>query len=133
MELIICAHSHIQSQYTRLGKRIVNPGSVGIILGNKGKTQFMMLCGNTGCWETEYITLPYDVEEVIREMDEEKLSQQAPAWYRITKAMLRGGNISQANLLFRASELYRQTTGMCDWRNIPEQYWQMALEEYGIP
>lgn len=131
-ELTICGHFHIQSNYTRNGKRIINPGAVGVPLKSGGKTQFMLLYSNEEVWETEFITLEYDVDRVIREMDEENLSVQAPGWYRVTKAVLLGKNVSQWAVLTKACNLCEETEGNVDWRCIPETYWQMALNEYGI-
>ena len=98
-----------------------------------GQAQFMMLEGISGKWETEFITLQYDRERAIREMDEEKLSEQAPGWYRITKEVLRHGQATHLMTLMKAQELYEQDTGINDWKNIPEQYWNMALEEMKVP
>ena len=66
-------------------------------------------------------------------MDEEKLSEQAPGWYRITKEVLRHGQATHLMTLMKAQELYEQDTGINDWKNIPEQYWNMALEEMKVP
>ena len=132
-EITICAHFHMQSQYSRNGKLIINPGSVGLPLGSHGQTQFMMLTGANGKWETEFVTMQYDRERAIREMDEEKLSEQAPGWTRITKELLRNGTSGHLMPLQRAQELYRQYTGINDWKNIPEKYWNMALAEMEVP
>ena len=132
-ELTVCAHFHIQSKYTRNGKQVVNPGAVGIPFRSNGQAQFMMLAGNNGKWETEFITLPYDRERAIREMDEEKLSAQAPGWYRITKDVLRNGTAGHLKALQKAQALYEQHTGVNDWKNIPEKYWNMALDEMKVP
>ena len=131
-ELTICGHFHIQCQYTRHEKRIVNPGSVGVPLFCDGKAQFMMLEGISGQWNTDFVSLSYDVESVIREMDEEGLSKQAPGWYRATKAVLMGKEVSPAIVLFKALEFFERYTGKNDWKNIPEEYWNMACEELGI-
>ena len=132
-DLTICAHFHIQSQYTRNGKIVVNPGAVGVPLRSDGHTQFMMLTGKDGKWEKEFITLPYDRERVIQEMDEEKLSEQAPGWYRITKDVIRNRNATHLMTLQKAQELYEQHTGINDWKNIPEKYWNLALAEMNVP
>ena len=132
-DLTICAHYHIQSRYTRNGKLVINPGAVGVPLKSGGCTQFMMLTGADGKWETEFITLQYDREKAIQEMDEEKLSEQAPGWYRITKSVLRNGEATHLMTLMRAQELYEQHTGINDWKNIPEKYWNMALAELNVP
>lgn len=132
-ELTICAHFHIQSRYTRNGKRVVNPGAVGLPLRSNGDTQFMMLTGQAGKWDTGFISLPYDREKAIREMDGENLSAQAPGWYRITKEVVRTGKASHLTALMKAQELYKQHTGINDWKNIPEEYWNMALAEMNVP
>jgi len=131
-ELTVCGHFHIQCQYTRHTKRIVNPGSVGVPLFCNGKAQFMILEGVSGQWNTEFVSLTYDVESVIREMDEEGLSRQAPGWYRATKAVLMGKKVSPAIVLNKACEFFERYTGKKDWRNIPEEYWNMACEELEI-
>ena len=132
-ELTICAHFHIQSKYTRNGKLVINPGAVGVPLRSNGQAQFMMLEGISGKWETEFITLQYDRERAIQEKDEEKLSEQAPGWCRITKEVLRHGQATHLMTLMKAQELYEQHTGINDWKNIPEEYWNMALEEMKVP
>jgi len=131
-EMTICAHFHVQSQYIRNGKRVINPGAVGLPLKSGGKAQFMMLYDHDGTWSTEFHSLSYDVEKAIHEMDEEDLSGQAPAWYRVTKAVLHGENISQAIVLAKALEFCKRDEGDADWRCIPEKYWDMALNEFGI-
>ena len=131
-ELTVCGHFHIQTQYIRNGRRIVNPGSVGIPLKSGGRTQFMMLYGENGVWTPEFLTLEYDVNAAIREMDEENLNKQAPAWYRVTKAVIKGRETSQMTVLTRAAELFKNLENGSDWRNIPEKYWDMALAEFNI-
>ncbi|MBQ9458405.1 MAG: metallophosphoesterase family protein [Oscillospiraceae bacterium] len=131
-ELTICAHFHIQCDYTRRGKRIINPGSVGVPLQSGGMAQFMILSSDGGDWLSEFVSLPYDTEKTIREMDEEKLYRQAPGWYRATKAILRGRDMSHVTVLSKASALCEQCTGERKWNNIPEEYWETALTELGI-
>ena len=62
----------------------------------------------------EFVTMQSDRERAIREMDEEKLSEQAPGWYRITKEVLRNGTPGHLMTLQRAQELYGQYTGIND-------------------
>ena len=131
-ELTICAHFHIQTKYVRNQKRVVNPGSVGNPLKSGGKAQFMMLLASEGTWHTEFYSLAYDVEKTIQEMDEENLSMQAPGWYRVVKAVLRGKDISQFMVLSKACELCEIKEGKVDWRYVPEKYWDQALEAFGI-
>ena len=76
-ELTVCGHFHIQSRYTRNGRTVINPGSVGVPLRSGGKAQFMMLSGFDGKWEEEFVTLSYDADRAVREMEEERLPEQA--------------------------------------------------------
>jgi len=131
-ELTICGHFHIQTEYTRNGKRVINPGAVGVSLRSGGKAQFMMLYGDNGGWTPELISVEYDVNDAIREMDEEQLFIQAPAFYKIIKAILHGQNVTVVTVLTKAGELYKKYEGNNDWREIPEKYWNMALDEFGI-
>ena len=90
----------------------------------------LFTCG--GMWETEFHTLTYDVEKTIQEMDEENLSVQAPGWYRVAKAVLLGKDVSQFQILSKACELCEKEEGKVDWRCVPEKYWNLALEAFGI-
>ncbi len=128
-KLTICGHFHIQTDYTRNGKRVLNPGAVGVPLHSFGKAQFMILSGREGLWETEFLSVSYKTERTIREMEEEELDKKAPGWYKITKHLLNTGENSHASVLARAAELYKQETGISAWQNIPEKYWSMAIAE----
>lgn len=131
-ELTICAHFHIQCEYTRNGRIVVNPGAVGVPLRSGGLTQFMMLYGEEGQWRKEFISLPYNIEMAIQEMDAEKLFQQAPGWYRVTKEVLRKGTPTHLTALSKAHDLYLLETGIDDWNSIPEKYWDKALAALNI-
>ena len=131
-ELTVCGHFHIQSRYMRNGHTVINPGSVGIPLRSGGKAQFMMLSGFDGKWEEEFVTLSYDADRAVWEMEEEHLPEQAPGWYRITKQVILGGTVTHLTVLSRAAGLYRQDTGIQNWRNVPEKYWNLALDEFGL-
>lgn len=131
-ELTMCAHFHIQTKYVRNKKIVINPGAVGAPLKSGGRAQFIMLQSCEGIWETQFYTLMYDVEKTIHEMDEENLSIQAPGWYRVTKAVLLGKDVSQYKVLAKACELCEIEEGKVDWRYVPEKYWEQALEAFGI-
>lgn len=76
-----------------------------------------------------FISLPYDVERVIRDLHEAGLDKYAPCWYRITEYLLRKGDISHGRVLNRAMELCKEKVGDCIWPNIPEEYWCQAVKE----
>lgn len=128
-ELTICGHFHIQTEYTKNGKKILNPGSIGVPLYSFSKAQFLILNGTHGFWETEFLSIPYPVEQAIKKMDEEKLDEKAPGWYKITKHLLCTGKDSHPSILAKASELYFQDSGIQTWKDIPEKYWEIAISK----
>ena len=52
---------------------MLNPGSAGASLYGGGKAQFMILHQNGEEWGHQFISLDYDKEKVIKEMEESGL------------------------------------------------------------
>jgi putative phosphoesterase len=127
--IILCGHTHIQRKIVHNKKCTLNPGSVGIPLYSKGKTQFLILHRSHGIWSEEFISLEYDVDRVIRDMHEVKLDEHAPYWSLITENILHGGNTSHGKVLSRVMKLCREETGGCVWPDIPEKYWEQAVNQ----
>jgi predicted phosphodiesterase len=127
--IIICGHTHVQQKIIQNNKCVLNPGSVGIPLYSQGKTQFLILHGNNGVWNEEFLSLDYNVDKVINELYEVKLNEKAPCWSLITEYILRNGTISHGNVLLRAMELCEEDNGSCKWPEIPEKYWAKAVYE----
>ncbi|MCM1192498.1 MAG: metallophosphoesterase [Butyrivibrio sp.] len=126
---ILCGHTHLQGIIEHDGRTVFNPGSVGVSLNSGGKAQFMVLHQEGQEWTPEFISIEYDKEKVIREMQESGLEKAAPCWMRITKHLILTGEVSHGAVLARAMTLCRQEQGNCDWYNIPDRYWEMALGE----
>ncbi len=144
-DYILCGHTHIQGKFCQKiyalsspessssTKTILNPGSVGLPLESNYSSQFMILHGENNTWREEFINLNYDVEEVIAQLTESGLYKRAPYWCLITEHLLRTkGNtsIGHAEVLGRAMELCRLETGVCNWPDIPEKYWEIATKEF---
>lgn len=128
-ELILCGHTHVQTQIEEKSKRVLNPGSVGVPMFSNGKTQFLILHGNTDThtWVEEFVSLTYNVEQTIRELHLSGLDKYAPYWCKITENFLRNGLISHGEVLQKAMELCQKDTGICIWPNIPEKYYEQAI------
>jgi hypothetical protein len=90
----------------------------------------MLLTGENGNWNPEFVTLSYDVPAVIKEMEEENMSDYDPAWTRITMHVLNGSTFAYTAVLERACVLCTEDTGSADWRNIPREYWEKAIDEF---
>ena len=128
-DYILCGHTHVQGVIEYNGKKVLNAGAVGTPLHSNGKTRFMILQGTEEAWNHEFISLEYDVEKMISELHRSGLSERAPYWCRVTEHMLRTGEISHGVVLARAMALCREAEGSCIWPNVPERYWQSAVQE----
>ncbi len=126
---ILCGHTHIQGVFSHGGKVLLNPGSAGAALGGGGKAQFMILNKDGEGWGHQLISLDYDKESVVKEMKESGLWDAAPYWCRVTRHVMLTGELSQGMVLGRAMELCAEEAGGCDWYNIPEKYWEEAVNE----
>lgn len=126
---ILCGHSHVQGIIEHNGKLVLNAGAVGVSLHGGGKAQFMILEGALQKWNYEFISLEYDVEKVIEDLHISGLVKKAPAWCKVSENLLRTGEISHGTVLAKAMELCRNELGECNWPNVPEKYWDLAVLE----
>lgn len=124
---ILCGHTHEQRIIRHAGKTLWNPGAVGVPCYSGGLAQYLLLHGENGGWRAEFFSLPYDVEETLRQMEQDHLFDHAPGWCAVTAHLLRCGQPSHAQVLRRAMALCQQAEGRCDWPDVPERYWQAAL------
>lgn len=130
--LILCAHTHLQERFTINKKVVINPGSVGVPSNIQGKTQFMLLEDKNGIWYDKFISLPYDYERVISELQESGLDIYAPYWCMVTKRLLQDGCVTHGTVLEEAMTLCKQDNGYCNWPDIPDKYWKMAVVKLEI-
>lgn len=132
-DVILCGHTHIQNNFFKGRKALINPGSVGFPqtpLSCGPKAQFVLMSGENAGWRGECVTLDYDAERVLAELDAEKLERHAPYWTKVTKQMLgRSGAPDHGTVLKRAMELCEAAEGTCVWPNVPELYWARAFSE----
>ncbi len=126
---ILCGHSHVQGKIEHNGKVVLNAGAVGVSLHGAGKAQFLILEGSEQKWNYEFISLEYDVEKVIEDLHISGLVKKAPAWCKVSEHLLRTGEISHGTVLAKAMELCRNELGECNWPNVPEKYWDLAVRE----
>lgn len=132
-DYIICGHTHIQGIIKHNNKVIFNPGAVGVPLFSKGKAQFLIMHPTEkSAWESEFISIDYDVSKVIKDLYSSGLYDKAPYWCIVSENLLRAGEISHGEVLGRAMELCREEKGECNWPDIDEKYWELAVKEvYG--
>lgn len=128
-DYILCGHTHIQGRIAYNGKRVLNAGSAGVALHSNGRAQFMLLRGIRDRWDYEFVSLEYDVENVIADLHSSGLSKKAPCWCKVSENLLRTGEISHGTVLARAMALCRDKFGECNWPNVPEECWEQAVKE----
>lgn len=126
---ILCGHTHLQGVIRNGDKVVLNPGAAGVSLHSGGKAQFMILHNNLREWEYEFISLDYDKEKVIKEMQESGLEKAAPYWTQVTKHLILTGEISHGTVLAKAMNLWREETEAGNWYDIPDKYWEKAVIE----
>lgn len=128
-DYILCGHTHIQGKIEHKGKTVLNAGSVGMPLLSNGKAQFMILKGTQDIWDYEFVSLEYDVENIIADLHSSGLNRKAPYWCKTTENLLRTGEISHGMVLARAMALCRDKFGECNWPYVPEECWEQAAKE----
>lgn len=126
---ILCGHTHIQGKIEHEGKILLNAGAVGVSLHGNGNAQFLILQGAQDAWEYEFVSLEYDVETVIKDLHSSGLSEKAPAWCKVSGNLLRTGEISHGTVLAKAMAICWEKYGECNWPNIPEECWDLAVNE----
>ncbi len=129
-DYILCGHTHIQQLVEQNGKKILNPGAIGVPLHSEnGKAQFMLLQAGEGKWKHEFVSLAYNKEEVVRDLHESGLYEKTPYWCQITENLIRTGEVAHGSVLNKAIELCEAEQGSCKWYAIPDKYWEQAIRE----
>ncbi len=138
-EYLLAAHTHMPGELVWKGKRYFNAGSCGLAVNEVGRAQCLILNGTEQNgrkgWDAEFLSLPYDKEDLIRQMYESGLTERAP-WFvnSILYNLITGINVT-AQLVSGASELQRKADpeGKLSWPDIGEEYFQRTALELGIP
>lgn len=126
---ILCGHTHVQGIIKHGDKTALNPGAVGVPLHSGGKAQFMILHQNMQEWTHEFISMDYDKEKAIEEMQESGLETLAPYWTQVTKHLMFTGEVSHGTVLAKAMNLCEKEIGKCNWYHVPDKYWEEAVAE----
>lgn len=92
-EYLIGGHSHHQEVDRLYGKTYVNPGALGMAIDFVGRrAQFAMLHGvhrdGRASWEPELLSIPYDVDGLLKGFEESGLNQCGTLLTRATRKTL---------------------------------------------
>lgn len=126
---ILCGHTHGQMTIEHAGKMLWNPGAVGVPKHSDGKTQFMILHQRDMEWEPEFVSLEYDKEQILKELQECGLEQMAPYWTQITRHLLQTGEVTHADSLGHAMSMEMTENGSSTWYNVADKYWIKTIIE----
>ncbi len=129
---ILCGHTHLQGALKHDDKVMLNPGSVGVSLKGGGKAQFMILHQDGREWTHGFISMDYDKEKAMKEMEESGLEKVAPYWTLLTKHLMLGGEISHGAVLEKAIKLCHEENEKCNWYDVPEKYWERAVADLEV-
>ena len=130
-DYIIFGHIHRKIDIKCGSTHIWNPGSAGASVDIPFYYQFMILNGEDGKWEPEWITLEADIDNLLLEMKNAGLYEIAPYWTRFTELLVRGecGEHTHGTFISRAIDLCYERNGSCYWPEIPEECYAKAFEE----
>ncbi len=126
---ILCGHTHGQLTIEHAGKVLWNPGAVGVPKYSDGKTQFMILHQRGTQWEPEFVSLEYDKEQILNDLQECGLEQRAPYWTQITRHLLQTGEVTHADSLIYAMQMDQEENGSSNWYNVPDKCWIKTIIE----
>lgn len=110
-------------------KKVLNAGSVGVSLHANGKAQFMILSGKEYMWEYEFVSLDYDTDAVINDLETSGLKKKAPHWCAVSEHLLQTGEVSHGTVLAKAMSICQEKYGVCNYPEIPEDCWKLAVGE----
>lgn len=126
--LAVVGHTHRMFIMHKGDRILANGGPVGVPGCNLPGAGFLMIEVNKNSFSPSLHLIQYDIDTVIREMDESGLTQKANVWARGIKAMLKTGREYLLEVLSSVKELSRETGCSID----DERLWEEAARRLGI-
>ena len=125
--LHLCGHTHISFVYENEGRRVVNPGAVGVPHDGTPDAKMAIMVSDGGDWEVNLIQVAYDVEKAVSDIHTSGLAKRAEAFSRSVIATLRTGHDYRQECL----KLIKQYTSHEDASHAP-LLWAKAADALGI-
>lgn len=131
-DYLLGGHSHHQEIYRQEGKTYVNPGSLGFAMDGIGRHgEFAVLTGEKSGWETELISIPYDVESYLRAFSESGVDEVGMILNKaIMKSLVTGVNYFFESILAMEEEARKAGAGSI--AELPEEAWEPLVERFGL-
>jgi len=132
VKYLLGGHTHRPTDYYYKGKRLINPGSVGVGIGTPKCAQIVILEWKNKEWIPEFIDIPYDFTKVEAFFYASSLMEKAFVWPKcILKSMETGVNVgplcAKAAYDMAVADQYHVEKGI-----IPEKYWNYAARQLGV-
>ncbi len=127
-DYLLGGHMHQPMVAEWYGKTYLNPGSLGLPLDAiGGRAEFALMEGDKNGWNAELISLPYDVEEFVREIEESGLERCGMVLTRALKKTLLTGIDYFGYCVTEAVRRGGKAPG-----NVPEELWNQIAAEYEL-
>ena len=133
-DLLLCGHTHRQEIYEIGDKKILFCPSLGMPLKRNGifpAQHMIQLDAVDGNWQHTFLTVSYDLETYIREMQDSPFGKIAGVWCRGIASTLRTQNNTVVDCLILAKKLAEED-GYDGSVPLPEKYWENAALQLGI-
>lgn len=127
-DYLLCGHSHKQFAYSKYGKLLINPGSVGVAIGVKEQAHMAMLEWDKeeSLWNYRLLSIPYDFKKLCGIFYESELMEKAKLWPRLIMKSIETG-VNLAPICAKAAyDLAVEAGEEIDGSGLPEKYWQEA-------
>ncbi|NMB43873.1 MAG: metallophosphoesterase family protein [Clostridiales bacterium] len=129
---ILCGHTHKQTYFKYKEKVLINPGSVGIAIGQKARAQYCIIEWKEAKWVPEFKNIPYNLEEFRSMFYNSSLMAKGGIWPKcIIKSVEEG--INWGPLCSKRAYDYAIEDGLePKFKSVPDKYWQIAAKDLGI-
>ncbi|MCR5791998.1 MAG: metallophosphatase family protein [Lachnospiraceae bacterium] len=129
---LICGHTHRQGVYLYKGHVVLNPGSLGVAIGDIKKAHMAYIEWDGAKWSYRFCAIPFDYERLKMKFEKSRLMQMAKLWpVCIMQSMLCGENVGPL-CAKRAYDLSKADGVEITHHKVPEKYWEIAAREMGI-
>ena len=128
----IFGHSHKQEVFIKNDIQYINPGSIGLPLGTKGKAQFCVLEIIKNIGKIENYQIEYEIEKAILAIENNELMKVATKWGNGIIKTLQTGIDYQKLYVNETLNLARKHGLEENLDTIPIEIWHQARKNIGL-
>lgn len=136
-EFVICGHTHLAMDRQVGGRRVFNPGSVGVPLDGIFSASYMILEGNSQGWQPTFRRIPFDYEAIFNEFERSGYNQEAGPIGRLTVEIYRQArpmlgflrwHKAQRPAASLSHELVDEFLATCQWWEFSDPAYHINME-----